>query len=208
MKILVLGATGGTGREVVSQALEQGHDVTAFVRDRDRLPLRADRLRICQGTIETPEALVEAVAGQNAVISALGVGRSFKSNGLIQRSAPAIVSAMERNGVKRLIFMSAFGVGETRSDVPLLPRLFASTLLRDIYADKAVGDAILSRSNLDWTIVYPAGLTDKPKTGRYRAGEHIPLSGFPTVSRADVADFMLRQVTSPTYLCKRVLIAS
>jgi putative NADH-flavin reductase len=204
MHLLVLGATGGTGREVVSQALAQGHDVTAFVRDRARLPITSERLRIVEGAIE---GVGEAVASQDAVISALGAGKSFKSEGLIQRAMPIVIDAMNRSGVRRLIFMSAFGVGDTWSDIPLLPRIFVRMLLRDLYADKAAGEQILSRSNLDWTLVYPAGLTNKPRTGRYRTGEHIALSGFPTIARADVAEFMLKQAGESRYSRKRVLIA-
>jgi putative NADH-flavin reductase len=204
MHLLVLGATGGTGREVVSQALAQGHDVTAFVRDRTRLPITSERLRVVEGDID---GLGETVEGQDAVISALGAGKSFKSDGLIQRAMPLIIDAMNRSGVRRLIFMSAFGVGDTWSDIPLLPRIFVRMLLRDLYADKAAAEQILSRSNLDWTLVYPAGLTNKARTGRYRTGEHIPLSGFPTIARADVAEFMLKQAGESRYSRKRVLIA-
>lgn len=207
MKILVLGATGGTGREVVSQALEQGHSVTAFVRDRDRMPIKSDRLRVAEGTVETKEALAAAVAGQDAVISALGVGKSLRSGGLIERSVPVLITAMGRHGVRRLLWMSAFGVGNTFRDLPILPRIFARTLLRDLYKDKAVGEEILRASDFDWTIVYPAGLTNKPKSGHYRVGEHIPLSGFPTISRADVADFMLKEARECAYVRKCVLIA-
>src|SRR5512134_2043000 len=123
-KVLVLGATGGTGREVVSRALAQGHDVTALVRDPERLPVRSDRLRVVVGSvIDDDGPLTVAMHGQDVVISALGVGKSLKSSGLIAHSAPAIVRAMERSGVRRLIFTSAYGVGATWTDVPTMPRI-------------------------------------------------------------------------------------
>lgn len=209
LNILVLGATGGVGREVVKQALADNHNVTALVRDARRLPLVSDRLQVVQGdvTSEGP-TLSDIVRGQDAVISALGIGKSFAPHGLIERSALLVVRAMERHGVARLIHTSAFGVGTTYADIPMMPRLFVRTLLRRVYRDKLKGDEGIQRSDLDWTIVYPAGLTDGPRTGRYRVGEHLALRGFPTVSRADVAEFLLRQVVDRTYVRKGVLIAS
>ncbi len=204
MNILVLGATGGTGREVVSQALAAGHNVTALVRDLRRVQVVSDRLQVVQGDVtgEGP-TLSDVVLGQDAVISVLGVGKSFTPNGLMAQSAPRVVSAMEKHGVQRLIHTSAFGVGPTLGDCPLVPRLFFHTLLRRVYHDKALGDESVLNSRLEWTIVYPAGLTDGPKTGHYRSGEHLALRGFPNVSRADVADFLLSQLTDRTYVPKR-----
>jgi uncharacterized protein YbjT (DUF2867 family) len=142
------------------------------------------------------------------VISALGTGKSLQSGNLITRAAPRIVDAMRRHGVRRLVFTSAFGIGATRRDTPRLPRLFIATLLRDIYADKERGEQAILASDLDWTIVYPVGLTDGPRTGRYRVGEHLALHGFPTIPRADVAEFLLRQLEDRSFLRKGVLIAS
>jgi putative NADH-flavin reductase len=208
MNILVLGATGGTGREVVSQALAAGHNVTALVRDLRRVTMVSDRLQVVQGdvTSEGP-TLSDVVLGQDAVICALGRGRSFEPSSLIARSVPLIVEAMQRHGVSRLVHTSAFGIGDTYHDLPVLPRVFVRTLLRRIYRDKTVGEQALHVCNLEWTVVYPAGLTDKPRSGRYRTGEHLPLRGFPTISRADVAEFLLSQLTDRTYIRKGVLIA-
>jgi putative NADH-flavin reductase len=207
-KVLVLGGTGGTGRQVVSQALRSGHSVTALVRSPERLGLAANTLRVVTGSVpEDRQTLAAAIRGQDAVISTLGVGTSLKSGGLIARSTPAIVSAMEREGVRRLIFTSGYGVGATRKDVPLLPKVLIGLLLRDVYADKAAGEEILHRSELDWTLVYPATLTNGPATGRYRVGEHLRLHGFPRVSRADVADFLLTQLEDRAFLRKGVLIS-
>jgi len=208
-KILVLGATGGTGQQVVAQALQLGHEVTVLVRDRQRLTLTDDRLRVLDGRVtDDSRALGDAVRDQAAVISTLGVGRSFKSGGLISRSMPRIVRAMEDHGVRRIIVTSAFGVGDTRRDVPVGPRIFMRLLLQDIYRDKEQGEATLRASGLDWTLVYPAGLRDGPATGRYRAGERLSLSGFPRITRADVAGFLLTQIDDRTYVRKGVLISS
>ena len=156
--------------------------------------------------MDNGKALQAAIRGQDVVISALGAGNSFKPAGLIEHSVPAIVRAMEAQGVRRLIFTSAYGVGATFNTVPLVPRIFMRLLLHDIYADKEAGEAHLYRSKLDWTIVYPVTLTNGPKTGGYRVGEHLALRGIPKISRADVAHFLLSQMEDSTYLRKGVLI--
>ena len=208
-KVLVLGATGGTGRQVLSQALQLGNDVTVLVRSPERLTTTHDRLRVLTGSVtDDTEALAAAVSAQDVVISTLGVGNSLKSSGLIARSVPAIVRAMESQGVRRLIFTSAYGVGVTRRDVPLLPRIVIRLLLHDLYADKEAGEDDLRRSGLDWTLVHPVTLTNGPRTGRYRVGERLTLHGFPRVSRADVAHFILTQVEDRTYMRRSVLISS
>ena len=206
-RILILGATGGTGRELVEQALAAGHEVTAFVRDPSKLP--PGRVRPVAGDIVRDSTkLDDAMRGQDAVVSALGVGQSFKPAGLIAQAAPQIVGAMQRAGVRRLIFTSAFGIGPTWPDTPLLPRLFMRTLLRQVYADKTAGEAVIVQSPLDWTIVYPAGLTNGPRTGRARVAEHLPLRGFPTVSRSDVAAVVLRLIEDGATIRKSLLVAS
>jgi putative NADH-flavin reductase len=208
-RLLVLGATGATGRLVVARALELGHTVTVLVRSPDRLEVSPDRVRVITGTLPDDEAaLVAAVRGQDAVISALGVGQSFTPNDLMARSIPVIVRVMESEGPRRLVFTSAFGVGSTWTDTPFLPRIFIRTLLRKVYADKAAGEQAITRSTLDWTLVHPVGLTNGGRRGRYRVGEHLDLRGFPTISRADLADFLLAQIDDRSFIGKRVLVAS
>jgi putative NADH-flavin reductase len=207
-KILVLGASGPTGQQVVAQALERGHEVTALVRGPGKLTVTHDRLRLVTGTLpDDGRALGDAMQGQAAVISTLGVGRLLKPNGLIARSMPVIVQAMEAAGVRRLVFTSAYGVGETARDLPIIPRILIRLFLRDIYADKAAGEEILRRSSLEWTLVYPVTLTNGPRTGRYRVGERLQLRGLPAVSRADVADLLLGQVDDGTFVRRGVLIS-
>jgi putative NADH-flavin reductase len=165
-------------------------------------------LRVHTGSMTGDEApLAAAMSGQDAVISALGVGKSFTSGGIIGQAVPRVLRAMEAAGVRRLVFTSAFGVGETRRDVPLIPRIFMSTLLRDVYRDKEAGDAQLRASTLSWTIVYPTGLVDRAATGQYRVGERLALRGFPTIARADLAGFLLDQVDDARYVRKGVLVS-
>jgi putative NADH-flavin reductase len=196
VRVVVFGATGGTGRQIVEQAKAQGHQVTAFTRAAHG-DVTADR-----------DAVAKAVRGQDAVISALGRGNSFRSEQLMSRSMDVILPAMKREGVRRLILTSAFGVGETFYEAPLAAKIFFRLALRHIYADKTIADDFVRRSGLDWTIVCPTKLTDGPRTGTYRAGEHLELRGMPKISRADAADFIVKQLTDPAWVHKTVIIST
>jgi putative NADH-flavin reductase len=210
MKLLIFGATGPTGREIVAQALEQMHDVTVFARKPESLPAG---VRAVQGdAMREPQAIAEALQGQDAVVSALGTGKVLLPNRLQERSLGNIVPAMERAGVKRFVVMSAFGVGDTLRDASLVQRLIYATLLSAVFADKARGEATVRASALDWTIVYPTVLTNGPRTGgprtgQYRTGERIEaIHGLPTISRADVAQFMLAELARRAYVRRGVAI--
>jgi len=207
VKILVFGATGPSGRQLVQQALSQGHDVTAFARNPD--VLSADkRLRIVAGdTTRDVDKIAAAVHGQDAVVSALGRRKTFRSDNLIARSMHLIVPAMEQAGVRRLVVMSAFGVGESLRDAPLIPRIMYRVLLADIFADKKTAEDEIRRSSLDWTIVYPVLLTDGPLTSHYRVGERLELRGLPKISRADVAHFMLAEMKNRAFVRKVAVLS-
>lgn len=205
MKLVVFGATGPTGRELVSQALEQGHEVTAFA----RRPVPIDNVRVVQGdAMRDPYSVAEALHGQDAAVSALGLGKVLIPNRFFQRSIENIVPAMERAGVKRLVWMSSYGVGDTARDAPLPLRILYSTVLSAVFSDKEKGERTLRASTLDWTIVYPTTLTDGPRTGSYRAGEQLTLEGMPSISRADVAHFMLRELVDNAYVKRGVVLSS
>lgn len=206
-KLLVLGATGGTGRHVVARALDAGFDVTVLVRRPEKLGPVAERLRVVTGSVpDDPGAVAAGVTGQDAVISALGTGASLRSGGLILRSLSVVLDAMQRHRVRRLIVTSAFGVGATIRDVPLLPRIVTSVLLRDLYEDKAAGEEVVRASGLDWTLVYPVALTNGPETRKYRTGERLTLRGLPRISRADVAHFLVGMVGETAAIGKGILI--
>jgi putative NADH-flavin reductase len=208
MKIVVFGATGPTGKLLIEQALQQGHSVTAFARDPAGLETVDARVRVVTGDTTRDQGRIdEAVSGQDAVVSALGRRTTFTSDRLIERSMRAIVPAMERSGVRRLVIMSAFGVGESWRDAPLLPKLMYRTLLRDIFRDKAVAEDYVRQSSLEWTFVYPVLLTDGPLTGRYRAAEKLELHGMPKISRADTAHFMLAELARPAFVRKTVVVS-
>jgi putative NADH-flavin reductase len=208
MKIAVFGASGRTGREFVRQALDAGHEVTAFVRNPGAFELRHERLRVVVGdTMRDDAKVAEAVRGQDAVVSALGRRNSLKSANLFRTSLKSIVSAMERGGVRRLLVVSAFGVGESGRDAPLVSRIMFRLLLTDLFADKKASEEDLKRSSVDWTIAYPVMLTNGPLTGKYRVGERLVLTGMPTIARADVAHFILSQLESRDYVRKIAILS-
>jgi putative NADH-flavin reductase len=200
-RLLILGATGGTGLQLVSQALEAGNEVTAYVRDAAKLEVKHERLRVVVGPIvDQARPFREAMTGQDAVISTLGRGLSLQSEHVIERCVPPMLSAMKSHGVGRLIFTSAIGVGDAYSEAPLLSKLVIRVLLKDIYPDKLIGENLVRNSDLEWTIVQPAGLTNGRLTRRYRAAEHLRHRMVATISRADLAHFLLSQLEDRVYV--------
>jgi len=208
MKLLVLGATGRTGRELLAGALRQGHEVTALARDPSRLTVHDDRLRVCAGSAADPDTVDKAVAGQDAVLCALGPtsARELVHSELMRASVSALLGAMERHGVRRLILLSALGVGESARDAPRIPRFAFGTILRRVGKDKERAEDAVQASRLEWTILYPPALTNGPATGGYRHGESLKLSGSPKISRADVAQLMLAQLTDDRYVRKGAIV--
>lgn len=210
MRITVFGATGGVGREVVGQALSAGHEVTAVVRDPDRLPASLDRAALhAVVRLDDPAAVRAAVAGRDAVLSGLG-SRGRKANGVAERLTGRIVSAMEAEGVRRLLVVSAAPVGPESADDPLVDRLMRRAIgavLAELYADLARMEAALARSATDWTSVRPPRLTDGPCTGVYRkVVGGTPRSGR-SISRADVAHAMLALIDDPAAVRQGVGVA-
>ncbi len=206
MKLLVLGATGATGGQVASQALEAGHEVTAYARHPSRVA-KQPGMRVAAGDATDVDALERALAGHDAVVSTLGRRRSFRSAQLLTRSMQALAPAMERCAVRRLVLMSSFGVGESLGDAPPLLRLHYRLFLRGIFADKKAAEDYLRTTRLEWTFVYPVLLTDGPRTGRYRAAEGLRLAGLPKISRADVAHFIVNELASPAYVRKTAVLS-
>lgn len=207
MQILVVGATGGTGKEVVKQALEHGHYVTAFVRDSAKLPIQHPNLTVVIGNILQPDTLLPAVRRQDAVFCALG-GRSGQTDHAVEDGTKNLIAAMKQAGVRRLLIVSSLGVGTSYEEAPLPSKLIIKTLLSGAIDEKEKQERVVQESNLDWMIARPTRLTDGPLTGKYRLGEHLPFSTFslPHISRADVAAFLLDQLQSDTYVRKAVTI--
>jgi putative NADH-flavin reductase len=200
MQLLIFGSTGGTGRELIKQALDQGHNVVAYARNPAKIDdIKHAGLQVVRGDVLDPAVVESATAGQEAVLSTIGAGAERTT--LREDGTRNIVEAMESTGVQRLICLSSLGVGDSRANLPFFTKyVIVSVFLRHAFADHERQEAIVKKSSLDWTIVRPSHLTDGPRTEVYR-------HGFPTVdrrikgkiSRADVADFMIKQLTDDTY---------
>ncbi len=201
MNILVLGAAGKTGREVVAQALAAGHTVTAFVRDPQKLE-RQD-VSVAVGDARNVEDLRKALRGQDAVISTLGSGLNAKQQ-LIEASTKALLEAMSGAGIRRLVMLSTFAASPTYKATGVMK--LASLAMQGIVADKTAGEALLQRADIDWTIVYATRLTDKPRSG-YRTVEGT-LTGVGTISRIDLADALLSTLPDATAVRQSRVVTS
>lgn len=199
MKLLVFGSTGGVGRQLVKQALEQGHTVTAFARDPAKLDIKHANLKVVQGDAMDLASVEKAVQGQDAVLCSLGAGRK----GTI-RSERHIIRAMEKAGVRRFICQTTLGVGDSRGNLNFFWKyIMFGIFLRQAYADHVSQENYVKQSCLDWTIVRPGAFVDGNRTGEYRHGFlGTDKTSKLKISRADVADFMLKQLTDDTYLNK------
>jgi putative NADH-flavin reductase len=209
MKVLIFGASGRTGRELVRQAIAAGHDVTAFVRNPAAFTA-ADHLRIVTGNAHDPTAVNIAMTGQEAVLSALG--GTISDEELLPRSMENILAAMHRNRVRRLIVLGAAGAIEsTLKRMPpvthLLFRVFMGTLLRKPFKSQREMQQLIRASDTDWTIVQPPRLVNEPATGKVRAdGDALPEKGF-RIARADLAAFMVAQLENTEWVRREPCIA-
>jgi putative NADH-flavin reductase len=210
MKLLVLGATGRTGGELLAQALTQGHQLTALARDPSRLSVRGERVHSIAGSATDSATTQAALEGQDAVLCALGPRSptALLTFDLMRATVKALIPAMQAQRVDRIVMLSALGAGESAGHAPAAFRLMFRTLFRQVGKDKAVAEAMLRDSELDWTIVYPPSLTNGARTGNYRHGPALEVRGMPRISRADVAEFMLAQLTDHSYSHKPAIISS
>lgn len=205
MNILIFGASGATGHHLVRQALDQGHQVTAFVRDPARLTISHRRLTLVQGNVRDLTAVQRAVNGQEAVISALGATHMFTFDQVLIDGMANIIQAMESLAVRPLVYLSALGVRESRRDAGFMIRQLAPTLLRTEIRGHEVRENMIRQSNLAWRIVRAPILTNGSLTKTYRSGEKLVANQFAaSLSRADIAHFMLTQLTDCHYLRKPV----
>lgn len=207
MKILVLGATGATGRLILSQALAKGHDVVALVRSKAKA---ADIIgaKLVEGDARDGAALTRAITGCDGVISSLGTAISpFREVTMLSTATRALVGVMARQGVQRLVCITGLGAGDSRGHGGFFfDRLFLPLLLRKVYEDKDRQESAIRTSTLDWTIVRPTVLNDKPARGRIKALTDLSAVHGGTIARADVADFVVQQLTADTWLRKAPLI--
>ena len=212
MKLLVIGASGGIGLEVVKQALSRGHEVRAFARSADSIRLSNARLDKRNGSALKVSDIASAMTGVDAVILTLGVragpGMVLGPIDLFSRATQIVIDAMKKERVKRLICVTGFGAGDSRSKLGPLQAMFFQLLLGRAYEDKDVQEVMVRKSGLDWIIVRPVVLTNGPKTCRYKVLDNPKDWKSGTISRADVADFLVKQVQAPAYLGKTPVLIS
>ena len=200
MKLLVFGATGGTGRQTVEQALAQGHQVTAFVRQPTALSMQHADLTVVQGDGQDKDAVCKVMPGHDLVISALGTRGGPPMLPEISRN---ILDAMAEHGIRRSLWVSSFGAGDSINQMSWLSQtLIVKGFLRQAIEEKNVQEQISMASDTDWIIARPGGLTDGPCTGVYRVlgSASKEKVGRPSISRADVADFLLKHLTGDQYV--------
>ena len=204
MKLVIFGATGTIGRQVVTQALEQGHQVTAFSRHPEKLNLQQENLQLFAGDVMDMATVERAIKNQDAVVCVLGSGKKLFGK-VRSEGTRNIIQAMEKTGVRRLICQSTLGAGESWNNLDFYWKyVMFGFVLRKVFADHLIQEKLVEQSQLDWTIIRPGAFTDGDRTGNYR-------HGFPTddraitltISAADVADFILQQLTNSLYIGKR-----
>ncbi|MFG3116048.1 NAD(P)-dependent oxidoreductase [Streptomyces sp. NPDC048197] len=200
MKLTVLGASGGVGRQLVTHALADGHQVTAALRSPEKLTERHERLTVVRTDPLDPASVKTVVEGADAVLSGMGQAGRHDPLRPASTSARAVVEAMTATGVRRLLVVSAGPINRTGAGQPFLShRVFGPLLwaaLKEVYTDLTRMEAVLRDSGLDWTAVRPPRLLDRPGEGRYRHAVEAGPAGS-VIARADVARAMLDFVTDP-----------
>jgi len=194
MKIVVFGATGGTGRNLVTLGLEQGHEITAVARKPDAITMKHERLRVIQGDVTDEKSVLAAVVGADVVLSAIGPANNGKPGTLISVGVKNMVAACEQNNVRRFVFESGLMVGDgtgfgffSRTAVAMFRRSMSL-----LVAEKRIAEKTITESKLDWVIVRPPGLDHSKPTGKYITGVNAPVNAAKYLSHGDVADYMLK----------------
>jgi putative NADH-flavin reductase len=201
-RVLIIGATGGTGRQLVAQALERGYAVTALVRDPGGLSVENAHLTVMRGDVLDYATVEKAVRGQDAVISALGHKRYFYPTRILSEGTRNVLRAMETHGVRRFVCETSLGIGDSCGRMGLYYTLFVIPIILPFYFwDKTRQERLIAASKVEWVIVRPGGLTNTERRGAYRHGRGIGSFLWTVrISRADVAHFMLDQLADDSCL--------
>src|SRR5450631_970591 len=207
MRICVIGASRGIGYELILIALEEGHEVTVLLRNPAKLNISDSRLKIVKGDILDSSSVTAAIAGQDAVCLCIGIPPTRKPVNVFSRGAERVLAAIDRESHQKLITVTGIGAGDSKGHGGFFyDRLINPLLLGTIYADKDRQESIIKASDVEWLIVRPGFLTNGPRTGKYRVIENLSGITAGKISRADVADFMLKQLSTPTYFRKTPLL--
>jgi putative NADH-flavin reductase len=209
MKILIIGGTGATGKQLIQQALSLGLKVTVLARHPEKLRIEHANLIIIKGNVLDYQSVSNAMQSQQAVLSALGHKRFFIPTKTLSEGSKNIIRAMNENGVKRLICITSLGINESRFKLGLYYTLFVIPFIIFFYfRDKALQERLIEKSNLDWTIVQPGQLTNGKKREKYKVGKYAGHSILiKMISRADVAHFMLHELLKPSHLHQKTGIS-
>ena len=201
-RVLIVGATGGTGRQLVEQALERGHVVTALARGPSALHVEHPRLTVVRGNVLDYPSVEAAVRGQDAVVSALGHKQFFRPTRTLSEGTRNVLRAMETHRVRRFVCETTLGIGASAGRMGLYYTFFVIPVILPFYFwDKTRQERLIAASSVDWVVVRPGALTNGAKRGGYRQGHTVgSLLWTVRISRADVADFMLNQMSDNTYL--------
>ena len=203
-RIIVFGATGKTGQHVWQKALDQGHEVTVFVRSPTKIERTDVNLHVVQGDVFDAESVADAVANHGAAIVCLG-SIGLKDKTTLTTGTKNVIDGMVQHGGGRLLILSAAGANESWAQIGWMSRILFKTMLRNIFADHHTQEALVKESALEWTIVRAAILKDNPGTGQYTAS-NTAKSG--NINREDVADFLVKQITDTTYSRQAISITS
>jgi putative NADH-flavin reductase len=200
MKLLVIGGTRGTGFELVQQALSAGLEVTVVVRSPHRLSISHENLKVRTGNVLEKSAIEEAVKGQDAVCLTIGIKPTRQPVSVFSEGTKTVVEAMKKSSCRRLICVTGIGAGDSRGHGGFFyDKIVNPLLLKTAYEDKDRQEAIVRKSGLDWVIVRPGFLTNGPRTGKYRIVTDLNGVKAGKISRADVADFILREAAELKY---------
>jgi len=201
-RILIVGATGGTGRQLLRRALERGYEVTALVREPSRLQVDHPRLRVVRGDVLDRNSVELATRGQEAVLCALGHRRYFYPSRILSQGTRNILRAMEAQGVPRLVCETSMGIGDSAGRLGLYFTFFVIPVILPFYFwDKTRQERFIAGSSVEWVIARPGVLTNGDERGSSRHGRRVgSFLSTVRISRADVAEFMLAQLTSDAYL--------
>ncbi len=195
MKILLIGASRGIGYELLKQLLSAKHQVTAVVRNPQRLQMNNDNLKVIKGDILDKESVEEGVEGQEAVCITIGINPTLKPVEVFSRGTSLVIEAMKKYSCRRLICVTGIGAGDSRNHGGFFyDRIINPLLLKNLYADKDRQETIIRNSGLEWLIVRPGFLTNGPRTGHYRVINDLRGIKAKKISRADVADFMVQEL--------------
>jgi len=204
MNIIIFGSTGGTGQQLIKQALKKGYSVSAFARNPEKIILKHERLKVIKGDVLNLQSVEKAIQNHDTVFCSIGLSSVMDKSNLRAKGTKNIIQAMQSSGINRLICQSALGVSESYNLLPFFYKFFIVPLfMKNLYSDHELQEKYIKESKLKWTIVRPAVLTNNESTGKYQHGIETQNKSLKAkISRADTANFMLSQLGNEAYLYK------